>query len=153
MAATAILGSLSPVGYAWAQGAATAPPPAGSSWSGSAIVAGGAIVAVLLLVTVLLVKMFDLRRKREMQAVHLQAQVADALLRDPVLFRLPITPTAHVPLWRGTPAVVELAGQVSSEAELRAALRLVQQEAMRVRADVRFESRIGIVPALAHRVA
>src|SRR5262245_53110054 len=111
-------------GLVWAQGAVNAPPSPGSpSWGGgSAIFAGGAIVAALILITVLLVKTFDLKRQREAEAVHLQAQVADALLRDPALFRLPVTPTAHVPLWRGSPAVVELAGQVSSEAELRAVL-------------------------------
>jgi hypothetical protein len=136
----------------WAQ---TATPPAGGSSTdgGTALLVGGAIVVILLLVTGFIVKMFDLRRQRETEAVHLQAQVADALLRDPTLFRLPITPTAHVPLWRGTPAVIELAGQVPSEEELHAVLRAVQEEALRLRSDVRIESRIGVVPNMAQRVA
>jgi len=138
----------------WAQTAAEPLPPAGrSSWDGSTIVAGAAIAIAMLLITVILVKMFDLKRKRETEAVHLQAQVADALLREQGLFRLAITPTARVPLWRGSPAVVELAGQVPSEAELRAVLRVAQQEASRVRPDVRIESRIGVVPVVGRRVA
>ncbi len=136
----------------WAQ--ATSPPAGGGSTDGgTALLVGGAIVVVLLLVTGFMVKMFDLKRQRETEAVHVQAQVADALLRDPMLLRLPITPTAHVPLWRGTPAVVELAGQVPSEEELRAVLRAVQEEALRLRPDVRIESRIGVVPTMAQRVA
>ena len=143
------------VGRGWAQTAAEPLPPAGrASWEGgSTIVAGGAIAIAMLLITVILVKMFDLKRKREAEAVHLQAQVADALLREQGLFRLAITPTAHVPLWRGSPALVELAGQVPSEAELRAVLRVAQQEASRVRPDVRIESRIGVVPVMDRRVA
>ncbi len=152
-AATLLPSSL--VGRVWAQAVTDVPPRAGgSSWEGGpAIVMGGAIAVALLLITVLLVKILDLRRKRETEAVHLQAQVADALLREQGLFRLAITPTAHVPLGRGSPAVIELAGQVPSEAELRAVLRVVQQEALRVRPDVRIDSRIGIVPAMDRRVA
>lgn len=143
------------VGRGWAQGVAQPLPPAGgSSWEGGSTIAAGAAIAVaMLLITVMLVKMFDLKRKREAEAVHLQAQVADALLREQSLFRLAITPTARVPLWGGSPAVIELAGQVPSEAELRAVLRVVQQEASRVRADVRIESRIGVVPVMGRRVA
>ena len=34
------------------------------------------------------------------------------VLRDPRLFSLPITPTAHVPLWKGTPVVAGRARQL-----------------------------------------
>jgi hypothetical protein len=136
----------------WAQ-AAVPRAGDGSTDGGSALLVGGAIVVALLVVTGFLVKMFDLKRRRETEAVHLQAQVADALLRDPILFRLPITPTARVPLWRGTPAVIELAGQVPSEEQRSSVLRTVQEEALRLRSDVQIESRIAVVPAVAHRAA
>ena len=66
-----------------------------------------ASVIVLLLGLLVLVgvgvKLYDLKRKREAEGVHVQAQVSDALLRDPSLFGLAVTPTAHVP-WCGCSA-------------------------------------------------
>jgi len=52
------------------------------------------------------VKLHDLRRRREAEGVPLQAQVSDALLRDPSLFGLAVTPTARVPWWSGTPVTL-----------------------------------------------
>lgn len=63
------------------------------------------VVATMLLVVVLLgvaVKLYDLKRKREDEAVAAQARISDALLMDANLAGLPLTPTAHLPLWRGT---------------------------------------------------
>ena len=59
------------------------------------------LVIAMLLIIGALVKILDLKRKREGEAVVVQAQISDAVLRDPTLFSLPITPTAHVPLWKG----------------------------------------------------
>src|SRR3989442_8778293 len=98
-----------------------------------------------------LVKILDLKRKREGEAVVVQAQISDAVLRDPTLFSLPITPTAHVPLWKGSPVTVEVAGQVPSDDLRLAALRVVEREASHLRPDVRIESRIGVVPTMARR--
>lgn len=61
-----------------------APPASGSS----AFVAVAIILVGLLIVLGLAVKFFDLRRRREADAVHLQAQISDALLRDPGVVRL-----------------------------------------------------------------
>src|SRR5258705_14001022 len=71
------------------------------------------VVATMLLVVVLLgvaVKLYDLKRKREDEAVAAQAKISDALLMGANLAGLPLTPTAHLPLWRGTPLVIGVRG-------------------------------------------
>jgi len=70
-----------------------------------AMVIGFLIISALILAV--LVKMWDLKRKRESEAVIVQSQISDALLREPALFNLAVTPTAHVPLWKGSPVTVE----------------------------------------------
>ena len=116
-----------------------------------AIVIG--LVVILLFVLAVLVKTWDLKRKREGEAVIVQSQISDALLREPALFSLAITPTAHVPLWKGSPVTVEVAGQVPSDELREAALRTTEREASRLRSDIRIESRIGVVPTMARRSA
>jgi len=90
----------------------------------------------LLVIVGIGVKLYDLKRKREADAVHLQAQVSDALLRDPTLFGLAVTPTAHVPWWSGTPARLEVSGRVPSTEARERALRIVDEEARSIRPDV-----------------
>src|SRR2546430_16919264 len=75
----------------------------------------------LLVIVGIGVKLYDFKRKREAEGVHLQAQVSDALLRDPMMFGLAVTPTAHVPLLSGTPARPEVTAPVpTAEAPARA---------------------------------
>lgn len=111
---------------------------------------GGAMISVIVLVGGLLllvglaVKLYDLKRKRDAEAVQLQAQISDALLRDEALFGVPVTPTAHVPLWSGTPATLELVGQVPSPERKEAALRIAEREARAVRSDVQVVDRITV---------
>src|SRR5262249_36815350 len=95
----------------WAQVTAPATPSASSGASSGGAGAGMVIgvVLALLIVVGIGVKMYDLKRKRDAEAVHLQAQVSDALLRESTLFGLPITPTVHVPTWKGSPAKIEVA--------------------------------------------
>ena len=134
-------------------------PQASSSSSGavqSGSVTTAVVVASLLAVLVVLgalIKMLDLKRKRETEAVVVQARISDAVLRDPRLFSLPITPTAHVPLWKGTPVTVEVAGQVPSDDLREAAVGLIEREAAQMGSEVRVESRIGVVPTMARRSA
>jgi len=109
------------------------------------------VIVTLLVILGVLVKMWDLTRKRESEAVIVQSQISDALLQEPALFSLAITPTAHVPLWKGSPVTVEVAGQVPSDDLRQAALRVIEREASRLRSDVQVESRIGVVPAMAER--
>jgi hypothetical protein len=90
------------------------------------------------------VKLYDLKRKREAEAVHLQAQVSDALLRDPTMFGLAVTPTAHVPWWSGTPARIVVSGRVPRLEARESALRIVEQEARAVRSDVAIEDKLEV---------
>jgi hypothetical protein len=106
----------------------------------------------LLVVVGLAVKLFDLRRKREAEAVQLQAQISDALLRDPAFFGLPVVANADVPL-TGGPARIEIVGQVPNEAIREAVLRLAHDEAARIRADFTIEDRLAVVPTLERHVA
>jgi hypothetical protein len=118
--------------------------PSGTMTTAVVVALGIAVLVIL----VMLAKMADLRRKRETEAVVIQARISDAILRDPGLFNFPITPTAHVPLRKGSPVTVEVAGQVPSEDIRQAALRLIEREAAQVHHDVRVESRIGVVPTM-----
>jgi hypothetical protein len=133
---------------------ASAPSGASPGASGGA----GAAAAIVLVVGLLAiigagVALYDRKRRRESEAVHLQAQASEALLRDPALFGLPVTATARIPYWSGTPAIVELAGQVPDEALHETAVRIAREAALHLRPDVQIEDRIGVVPAGASRVA
>jgi hypothetical protein len=105
------------------------------------------VVATMLLVVVLLgvaVKLYDLKRKREDEAIAAQARISDALLMDATLAGLPLTPTAHLALWKGSPLVVEITGAVP-RAELReAAVDVARREMGRSRSDFRIEDRIAV---------
>jgi hypothetical protein len=152
---TGLVASLAPA-VAWAQAAPITPPPATTAAQGGAATGAMAMVAVivgLLIVVGVGVKLYDLKRKREADAVHLQAQISDALLRDQALFGMPITPTAHVPFFRGTPAVIEVSGQVPSAEAREAAMRIIRSEASRIRPDFRIDDHMAIVPAMATRAA
>ncbi|PYN79858.1 MAG: hypothetical protein DMD96_16235 [Candidatus Rokuibacteriota bacterium] len=147
-----------PATSGWAQGAlapqTSSPSPGGAPPAGgmTAVAVAVSVVAVLVILGAL-VKMLDLKRKRDGEAVVVQAQISDAVLRDPRLFSLPITPTARVPLWKGSPITVEVAGQVPSDDLRQAALHLIEREASHLRSDVRVESRIGVVPTMVRRSA
>jgi hypothetical protein len=140
-------------GLVWAQQAAppAVPPstaPSSESVGGSAILAAVIIVVGLVALLGITVKLLDLKRRREAEAVQLQAQISDALLREGALFGLPVTPTAHVPWWSGTPAIIELRGQVPSPEIKDAVLSLVHREAARVRPDFRIEDEVAVVPSM-----
>ena len=131
--------------------AAQLPPPPMDPGANSAGAAGGSgwIVAAILVVGLIvvigsLVKVYDLRHKREAEAVHLQAQISDALLRDPNLFGLPVAATAHAPFLSGTPVTIELTGEVPDPHMRDAVLRIAHTEAHRIRPDVEFVDRLGV---------
>jgi len=142
----------------WAQG--TPPPAAPATPAGSGAASSGAgagmvigVVLALLIVVGIGVKMYDLKRKREAEAVHLQAQVSDALLREQALFGLPVTPTVRVPTWKGSPATIDVAGQVPTPELRETAIRIIRSEAARIRQDFEIEDRLTVVPTMATRVA
>src|ERR671922_1324916 len=100
-----------------------APQAAASSGFGPTLTVFLLLFALLVIVGIG-VKLYDLKRKREAEAVHLQAQVSDALLREPTLFGLAVTPTAHVPWWKGTPARLEVTGRVPTADARERAIRI-----------------------------
>ena len=128
---------------AWAQ--ATPTPSARSGGEGSPLAMALVIFALLVIVGVG-VKLYDLRRRRESEAVQLQAQISDALMRDQLLYGVPIMATARAPFWRRSPATIEIAGQVPSPQARETALRIVRAEANRIRPDVQIEDRLAVVP-------
>jgi hypothetical protein len=108
------------------------------------------VVAAMLALVVLLgiaVKVYDLKRKREEEAVAAQARISDALLMDATLSGLPLTPTAHVPLWSGTPLTLEIRGAVPRSELREAALDVARREMARNRPDFRIEDHIAVDPA------
>jgi hypothetical protein len=147
-----------PANTSWSQGV-VGPQASGNTSAGateSSAVTTAVVVALLLAVLVILgaiIKMLDLKRKRDGEAVVVQARISDAVLRDPRLFGLLITPTARVPLWKGTPITVEVAGQVPAEDLRRAAINLIEREAAQIGPKVHVESRIGVTPTMARRSA
>jgi hypothetical protein len=119
--------------------------------------AGSTAIVILVLLGLLVlvaigVKLYDLRRKRETEGVHLQAQVSDALLRDPGVFGLAVTPTARVPWWSGRPVTLEVAGRVPTPEAREHVLRLVEAETRPLRPDAVIVDRL-VVDASVARVA
>ena len=98
----------------------------------------------LLVIVGIGVKLYDLKRKRDAEGVHLQAQVSDALLRDPTLFGMAVTPTAHVPWWSGTPARLEIVGRVPTPEARDRACRIIEDEARSLRPDVEIVDRLEV---------
>src|SRR4029453_11395990 len=89
----------------WAQGVVGSQAPGGApsdaTQSAVTTVAAGATLLGVLVVLGALIKFLGLKRKREGEAVVVQARLSDAIVRDARLFSLPITPTARVPLLKG----------------------------------------------------
>jgi len=106
----------------------------------------------LLVLVAVGVKLYDLKRKREAEGVHLQAQVSDALLRDPSLFGLAVIPTAHVP-WSGTPVRLEVVGRVPTSEARDRVVALVEGEVRQLRSDVEIDDRLQVDPTAGIRVA
>ncbi len=100
-----------------------------------------------LVVVVAIAKAIDLKRRREDEAVHLQAQISDALLRDRMLASLAVTPSVHISIWRGAPGTVEMHGQVPTGELRQAVLHVAAQEAARLVAGYEIQNRIAVVPS------
>ena len=114
------------------------------------------VVATMLVVVVVLgiaVKLYDLKRRREEEAVAAQARISDALLMDATLAGLPLTPTAHLPLWKGSPLVLEITGAVPRPELREVAVDVATREMARSRPDFRIDDRISVDPAVLSHVA
>jgi hypothetical protein len=141
-------------GIAWAQSSATAPatsaaPAAGATSSGGSAALGFLVILGLLVIVGVAVKLYDRKRKRDAEAVHLQAQVSDALMRDTRLAGLVLTPTAQVATWGSGPATIEISGDVPDAATRDTVLRVAREEAARLRPDVQIVDRLGVRHAIA----
>lgn len=135
-------------GIAWAQTSSTAPaagaaPVAGASGGGSAAL-GFLVILGLLVIVGVAVKLYDRKRKRDAEAVHLQAQVSDALMRDARLAGLVLTPTAIAPTWGSGPATIEITGRVPDPTTRDTVLRVAREEAARLRPDVQIVDRLVV---------
>jgi hypothetical protein len=140
-------------GIAWAQTSTTpttgVAPAAGATSSGGSAALGFLVILALLVIVGLAVKMYDRKRKRDAEAVHLQAQVSDALMRDSRLAGLVLTPTAQVPSWGRGIAVVDITGEVPDQATRDIVLRVARDEAARLRPDVQVEDHVTVGRAIA----
>lgn len=145
---------------AWAQ-ATQSPQAPGPAIPPTAVPDGGdgrgavafAVVVGLLAITGIAVKLYDLKRKREDEGVALQARLSDALLIDPLLAGIPVTPTVHVPVWGSSPAVVTLAGTVPRPELHDAAVQLVMREMSQARANYRIDDHIEVDAMMSRRAA
>jgi hypothetical protein len=103
---------------------------------------------ILAAVTVLLIlaigKALDFRERREQERVHLEAQIGDAFLGHAAFVRSSVRPIVRIPFWRGTPARVEMVGEVPSMQLEQSALRIAAQAASRVRSDIALENHIVV---------
>jgi len=107
-----------------------------------------AVVIVLLVLVIAVAKIIDLKRKRDADAMHVQAVLSDALLREKGFAGLAVTPTAHAPLWRGSPMVISVSGIVPSKEQRQTILQFVNAEATRVRSDFRVEDLLVVGPVM-----
>ena len=119
-------------------------PAPGAAADGSGWMAAAVLIFGLLIVIGVAVRFYDLRRKREAEAVHLQAQISDAFLRDPNFFGLPVAATAHAPLWKGTPVTIEITGEVPDPSLREAVMRMAWAEAQRIRPDVEIIDKLNV---------
>jgi hypothetical protein len=108
------------------------------------------IVLVLLLIAALVLTVYiaDLRRKRRSQAIAIEGQISDALMREPRLAGSVLTAIAQVPLTGGRPPTVEVRGQVEYPDLRDVAIRIVRQELLRHHPDGRVEDRIFVSPPI-----
>ena len=145
-----------PRSSAFAQGL-PAPGPGGTPLpgpDGGSLIAPAIILALALLGGLILaVAVLDLRRKRRAQAIAIEAQIADALMREPRLRTTAITAMVDVPLTGRAGPTVEVRGEVEYPELRETAVRIVRQELLRHHPEGSVEDRIFVLPpvAAAHR--
>jgi hypothetical protein len=142
-------------GLAWAQTAAPSPaipaiptapsPSAGATGAGGGVVLVGVLIALFVIIGVA-VKMYDWKRKRDEEAMYLQARIADALLLDASLAALPVAATVHAPFARRSPVRIEVTGQVPAPTLREAVLNIVNAEASRSGLEFTVEEHLTVRP-------
>jgi hypothetical protein len=117
-------------------------PPSDSSMMAPAIILALALLGGLIFA----VAIVDLKRKRRAEAVAIESQIADALMREPRLARSAVTTVAHVPLAGRSGLIVEVRGEVEYPEIRETAIRVVRQELLRFHPDAKVEDRIFVSP-------
>jgi hypothetical protein len=140
------------VSEAWGQGQ-IGTTPVETTGGGGSLVAGLVVIGALLALIIGVVKVFDVKRRREEEAVRVQSRITDALLLDPGLGRLPVVVTARAAVLRSSPMTVEISGFVHRADQRDAVLHLVEHEAAAVRPDYQIIDRLSVVPETLRRVA
>jgi hypothetical protein len=124
-------------------GPALAPPGGEGSFAPVMILAIALLGALVLAVAIM-----DIRRKRQAQAIAIEGQIADALLREPGLARTALTTVARLPLSGRAAPTVEVRGEVEYPELREAAVRVVRQELLRYHPDGIVEDRIFVAPPI-----
>jgi hypothetical protein len=100
----------------------------------------------LLVMAGIAIKTYDKKRRREDEALGLQARMADALMAEPRLSGLAVTPTVRSLLWGRPPVTVEISGLVPRPELRELAIRVVMRAMSDHRTDFRIEDRIVVNP-------
>lgn len=112
-----------------------------------------AVVLLLVLAVWSAVKLYDRSRKRDEEAAALQANISDALMVEPSLSGLPLTPTVRMSLWRHDPVMIELRGSVPRPALRQAAIDVALREVDSLGKSCSLLDRIAVTPARLGRAA
>lgn len=143
---------LAVVEVAWPQVTSPAPPPAPEGVVGYGFLAFLLVIGLAVVVGIA-AKVFDLKRKREDEGIALQSRLSDALLGDPSLAGLAVTPKVHVPFARRNRTVITLEGAVSSPARRDTALEIVMRTAAPFGDDYEIEDRLIVDPRITRHAA
>jgi hypothetical protein len=114
------------------------------------------VIALLALfaMTAIAIKMYDGRRKREDEALVMQARTSDVLLAEPRLSGLSITPTVRVSRWPKSRMTVEITGPVPRPELREVAVELViGVMSDYCGTDFRIEDRIVVDPFMSNKRA
>jgi len=138
---------------AWAQVPAVPAPAAPTPEEVGARVATVVVPLVLLAIIVGAVKLYDLKRTRDEEAMVLDARISDALLVHPSLKAFPIVASARIPLSSRSTPVLEVIGTVPTSALREVAIDFVQRELHSHGSGARIEDRVVVDPLIFERVA
>jgi len=129
------------------------PAPGTYTQGAEAGVAAVVVLMAMLAIIVIPVKLYDLRRKREEEALSLEARISSALLADPSLMGFPIIASVHMSLWGRSAPVVKITGTVPTPELRQAAVQFVKRELSGPGSGARTEDRIVVDPLMVKRVA
>ncbi len=150
LAAVGVL--LAVVEVAWPQPTRSPVPAPEGVAPGYGLIAFLCVMGLLVAVGIA-VKVYDVKRKRDDEGISLQSRLSDALLSDPVLAGVPVTPTVHVPFSRRGPVTITLTGAVPSPARRETVLEIVSRVTAPVEGNYQIEDRLIVDPRMVRRAA